>query len=284
MFEGMTHERYMSALKPKVLGAMSLHMALKDSPLDFFLMTSSISATLGNPGQANYCAANSYLEALAWYRRKHGLAASTINLPMILDVGVVAENQEMELSLSRKGMYGIDEREMLAAFETGMRQGPPRNGAANIGDTQIGLGLEPACLAAAITSSDTTDVYWANDARLNNIRATVDSLTTSGAHKTGSAGNFVASLSGKTQQEVVQSINEHIIKRCSSILMIPVESFDTENASVGSYGLDSMIGAELRTWLFKELGLEIGFQVLLGPTLTFTALARMVAEQLGLLA
>ncbi len=66
--------------------------------------------------------------------------------------------------------------------------------------------------------------------------------------------------------------------------MIPVESFDTENASVGSYGLDSMIGAELRIWLFKELGLEIGFQVLLGPTLTFTALAKMVAEQLGLLA
>ena len=284
MFEGMTYEKYMSAVKPKVLGAMSLHKAMKDSPLDFFLMTSSISATLGNPGQANYCAGNSYLEALAWYRRKHGLAASTINLPMILDVGVVAENQDIELSLNRKGMYGIDEREMLAAFETGMRQGPLRNGEANIGDTQIGLGLEPACLAAAMSSSDITDVYWANDARLNNIRATVDSLFTSSADKTGSAGNFVASLSGKSQQEVVQSISEHIIKRCSSILMIPVESFDTEDTSVGSYGLDSMIGAELRTWLFKELGLDIGFQVLLGPTLTFSALAKMVAEQLGLLA
>ena len=203
---------------------------------------------------------------------------------MILDVGVVAENHDIEMSLNRKGMYGIDEREMLAAFETGMRQGPPRNGEANIGDTQIGLGLEPAYLAAAMSSSDPADVYWANDARLNHIRAIVDSLTTSGADKTGSAGNFITSLTGKTQREVVKSINEHIIKRCSSILMIPIDGFDTEDRSVGSYGLDSMIGAELRTWLFKELGLDIGFQVLLGPTLTFTALAEMVAERLELLA
>lgn len=64
--------------------------------------------------------------------------------------------------------------------------------------------------------------------------------------------------------------------------MLPEESFDINNKSVASYGLDSMIGAELRSWLFKEFGLDIGFQTLLGQTLTFTALANMVAEELGL--
>lgn len=44
--------------------------------------------------------------------------------------------------------------------------------------------------------------------------------------------------------------------------MIVVEGFDPEGAFVGSYGLDSMIGAELRKWLFKEVGLDTGFQVL----------------------
>ena len=47
---------------------------------------------------------------------------------------------------------------------------------------------------------------------------------------------------------------------------------------VGSYGLDSMIGAEMRTWIFKEFGLDYPFQKLLAPTLTFRGLAQVVAE------
>jgi hypothetical protein len=283
MYEGMTFEKYMAAVNPKMLGAMSLHKALKDTPLDFFVMTSSISAVLGNPGQANYCAANSYLESLAWYRRKQGLAASSIALPMVLDVGVVAENQEIELSLNRKGMYGIDEREMLAAFEAGMLQGPPKGSQTDIGEAQILLGLEPAALAAAVSSPDTTDVYWYNDARLTSIRATVEAMNASGSGNSSGGGDFVPSLSGKPSGEVIELIAEHIIKRCSSILMIPAENFEVDGNSVGSYGLDSMIGAELRTWLFKEFGLDIGFQTLLGKTLTFKALAVIVGEQLALL-
>jgi hypothetical protein len=283
MYERMSFENYMSAVYPKISGAISLHKALEDIPLDFFVMTSSISAVLGNPGQANYCAGNSFLDALAWYRRQHGLAASSIALPMVLDVGVVAENQDIESSLNRKGMYGIDEQEMLAAFEAGMRQGPPQDGEADIGKAQIALGLEPAYLAAAISSQDTGDVYWYNDARLISIRASIEALNLSSESNNNSLGaNFVASLAGKTHGEIIEEIGQHIIKRCSSILMVPAENFDLNDKSVGSYGLDSMIGAELRTWLFKEFGLDIGFQTLLGQTLTFTALANMVAQQLEL--
>jgi hypothetical protein len=73
-------------------------------------MASSISAILGNPGQANHSAGNSFLDALAWYHRQHGMDASSIALPMVLDVGVVAKNQEVEISLNHKRMYGIDEQ------------------------------------------------------------------------------------------------------------------------------------------------------------------------------
>lgn len=44
---------------------------------------------------------------------------------MVLDVSVVAENENIETSLSRKGMYGIDEAEMLPGFETFMTQPKP---------------------------------------------------------------------------------------------------------------------------------------------------------------
>jgi len=60
-------------------------------------------------------------------------------------------------------------------------------------------------------------------------------------------------------------------------LLIAAEDFDLDGPSVASYGLDSMIGAEMRNWLFKEFGLEVSFQDLLSPLLTFKGLAEMVA-------
>ena len=291
MFDGMTYDKFVAAVNPKMMGAISLHKALRDTPVDFFVMTSSISAVLGNPGQTNYCAGNSFLDSLAWHRNQNGLAASSIALPMVLDVGVVAENENIEISLSRKGMYGIEEKEMLRGFETAMMQQIPpsadkKPAAPSLGNAQITLGLEPAYLAAAIGSDDTVDAYWYNDARLSGVRALVEDILSSTSGGAGSGGDFVGSLKSimaEGPDKVVEAIASHIMKRCSSILMADADSFDFDGNSIAAYGLDSMIGAELRNWLFKEFGLDIGFQTLLAPTLTFKALSVTVGETLGLL-
>ena len=86
---------------------------------------------------------------------------------MVLDVSVVAENENIEKPFSRKGMSGIEEEEMLRGLETVMMQPRPQaDTLAAIGNAQINSGLEPACLAAALASKDVTDAYWYNDARL----------------------------------------------------------------------------------------------------------------------
>lgn len=188
MFENMTTEKFATAVNPKMMGAVSWHKALGNTDLDFFVMTGSISAVLGNPGQTNYSAGNSFLDALAWHRNQNGCVASSMALLMVLDVGVVAENENIVTSSSLKGMYGIDEGEMLRGFETAMMQPKP----AAIGNAQIILGLEPACLAAALTSEVLTDAYWYNDARLNSIRAKVEEIFKSSTSSSGSGGDFVA--------------------------------------------------------------------------------------------
>jgi hypothetical protein len=63
--------------------------------------------------------------------------------------------------------------------------------------------------------------------------------------------------------------------------MMSVEDFELEGPSIGAYGLDSMIGAELRNWLFKEFGLNIAFQDLLATTLTFKGLSMLILEGFG---
>ena len=121
----MTYESWRASTFTKMQSAMNLHDALKNTSLDFFVMTSSVSGTLGSPGQINHAAANSFLDAFAKYRRSQSRRAVSIILPMILGVGVVAENNEIEEALKRKGMYGIDEEHLLEAFEIATEQCPP---------------------------------------------------------------------------------------------------------------------------------------------------------------
>ncbi len=288
MYERMSAADFEAAIVPKVKGAQSLDKAFEGIDLDFFVMTSSISATLGNPGQCNYSAANSFLDSLARQRNLRHQAGTSLVLPMILDVGVVSENENIEISLSRKGMYGIDEQEMLRGFEAAMSQSVsrPDQPVPEIVDSRIILGLEPGELARAIAASETVDAYWYNDARLRRIRAEVEGAgQTTGATRQG--GDFKKALKvaqAESFDTAIEVIAQHVMKRASNILMVPVESFELEGASIAGYGLDSMIGAELRNWLFKEFGLDMPFQQLLSPSLTFRTLSVTLAEGMGMLA
>lgn len=288
MFERMTHQQFTAAVTPKVKGAQNLHNALQGTALDFFVMTSSISATLGNPGQANYCAANSFLDGLAWHRNLKGLPATSLILPMILGVGVVSENENIEKALSRKAMYGIDEQEMLRGFEIAMSIPAPQVGeTASLGKAQIILGLEPAYLAAAIASSDSKDAYWYNDARFNGLRATVDNANNTSPSGSRDDGNIVnllkaAQAEGGTEA-LLQTLGLHVAKKLSTMLMMSLDEFELDGRSVADFGLDSMIGAELRNWLFREFAMDMSFQHLLAPKMTIKVLAETVAESLGFL-
>ncbi|KAI1751035.1 hypothetical protein F4782DRAFT_201506 [Xylaria castorea] len=298
MFEQMTHQLFVDCVKPKAQGALSLHKALETAGIDpdFFVMTSSISALLGNTGQANYSAANSALDALARQRRAAGLAASSLVLPMVLDVGVVADNDSIEVSLVRKGLYGIDEHEMLRGFETAMLASrsslePGSEDIANriVDASQVIMGMESRELAASAVD-ESVDAFWHGDSRFCHTRATMESLISGGGNN-GNNDNenntFTRTLKAavlESPDAVVRAISEHIARRLSSILMIPFDNFELHGAaSVASYGLDSMIGAEFRTWLFKEFGLDYPFQKLLASTLTFRKLSEAVVEKMGLL-
>ena len=58
IFSGMSLETFEKVLRPKVCGSNNLDEVFSSKELDFFIMCSSLSAVVGNPGQANYAAAN----------------------------------------------------------------------------------------------------------------------------------------------------------------------------------------------------------------------------------
>ncbi|MBU8897894.1 type I polyketide synthase [Corallococcus sp. M34] len=71
--------RLARVLEPKVLGAWNLHRVTSELPLDFFVVYSSAASLVGVAGQANYVAANTFLDALAHHRRAQGLPALSVN-------------------------------------------------------------------------------------------------------------------------------------------------------------------------------------------------------------
>jgi acyl transferase domain-containing protein/NADP-dependent 3-hydroxy acid dehydrogenase YdfG/acyl carrier protein len=78
MIDSLTPESLAGALRAKANGAWYLHELTADLDLSAFVLYSSAAGVLGNPGAANYAAANTFLDALAAHRRARGLSGTSI--------------------------------------------------------------------------------------------------------------------------------------------------------------------------------------------------------------
>ena len=113
----LNEERFRRVMAPKVDGCWNLHQASLQDPLEQFVMFSSISAIVGTPGQANYAAANGFLDAFVHYRRSRGLAGLSINWGRLGEVGYVSRNQSVEESLERRGFHSFSPTQATEALE-----------------------------------------------------------------------------------------------------------------------------------------------------------------------
>ncbi|KAL7624823.1 hypothetical protein AAE478_004037 [Parahypoxylon ruwenzoriense] len=260
IFDMMDCDAFNGAVTLKARGVMALHNALSDIDLDFF---------------RNYSAANSFLDALALNHHTAGPAASSLVLSMALDVGVVAENDTdaIETSLLWKGMYSVGEEEMPHGFEFAMLGHHTRkNARVEVQESQLIMGMDPEKLARAVAKAggiENADVASAAHELERNLE---------GGHADDSFAATLKTALAEGPAAALKTITTHIAKGVSRILMIPLEDFELKRRSIASYCPDSMIGAEMWTWLFKEFGMDFPFQKLLAPTLTLMTLAAATRE------
>jgi polyketide synthase 12 len=108
-----------SVFAPKVVGAWNLHRLTKDIELSFFVVYSSIAGSIGSPGQANYAAANAYLDGLVAFRSASGMpATSTVwglwNQPSSLTRLALSSSHE---PLRRLGVRSFDVESALRTLD-----------------------------------------------------------------------------------------------------------------------------------------------------------------------
>ncbi|TCW78931.1 beta-ketoacyl synthase [Burkholderia sp. SRS-46] len=110
--------RFAAVLAPKVAGAWNLHRATRALKVDWFVVYSSATTYLGNPGQSNYVAANSFLEALIEHRRAAGLPGTFMAWGPVEDVGFLARHANTREALqTRIGGASITSDEAMVALE-----------------------------------------------------------------------------------------------------------------------------------------------------------------------
>ena len=121
----LTPEQMDTVLRPKADAAWNLHHLTPDHDLTAFVLFSSAAGVLGNPGQANYAAANTFLDALAHHRHAHGLPATSLAWGLWEQDGGMADSGEgVRSRLTRTGLKPLATSEALALFDSAL--GDPR--------------------------------------------------------------------------------------------------------------------------------------------------------------
>nr|WP_230416236.1 type I polyketide synthase [Micromonospora tarapacensis] len=117
--ESLTQESFDRVLRAKVGGAVNLHELTKDRPLSAFIQFSALAGTLGTAGQANYAAANAFLDGLASWRRAGGLVATSLCWGWWEQSSGMTENlDQADLSrLRRMGVGPLPTPQALALFD-----------------------------------------------------------------------------------------------------------------------------------------------------------------------
>ncbi|KUJ66796.1 hypothetical protein ACZ90_32685 [Streptomyces albus subsp. albus] len=121
----LTPERVATVLRPKVDAAVNLHQLTQDLDLADFVLFSSAAGTFGGAGQANYAAANTFLDALARHRHTQGLPATSLAWGLWAEAsGMTGGLEAADTSrMSRSGVLGLSSAEGLALFDAAHRVG-----------------------------------------------------------------------------------------------------------------------------------------------------------------
>jgi acyl transferase domain-containing protein/acyl carrier protein len=118
MIEEQDWTRFRKVLAPKISGAWNLHSLTRQISLDFFVMYSSASSLLGNPGQSSYATGNSFLDSLSSYRRCKGLPALSINWGSWDDAGMAASQGAGHVRLAHYGVRHLKSEFALEVLES----------------------------------------------------------------------------------------------------------------------------------------------------------------------
>ncbi|MFI0411703.1 SDR family NAD(P)-dependent oxidoreductase [Actinomadura sp. 3N508] len=258
--ESQTPERVAAVFRPKVDAAWNLHEQTRDLDLDAFVLFSSAAGTLGNPGQANYAAANTYLDALATHRHHTGLPATSIAW------GLWAHTSAMTSALTatdlarmkRSGVIPLTDEQGLTLLDTALQLDQPH--------------VVATPITAATTAHHSSPLLRALAPQQRRTAAT-------GASASESLTGLAQELAGLSSEQQLEHLLGVVQTQASVVLGHSATDAIAPDRPFKELGFDSLTAVELRNRLANATSLR------LPPTLIFdhpspTALAEYLQSKI----
>jgi hybrid polyketide synthase/nonribosomal peptide synthetase ACE1 len=254
MFENMDLETMETVLESKVKGSINLEAYFGDRQLEFFVYFSSLVAAGGNRGQSNYAAANLYLSSAAARRRKHGLAASCINISAVTGVGFIARAaRESDYAISKIMFMPVSEQDLHQQFAEAVLAGNPSS--KDSFEITTGMPFNDPAHREHIPFIDDPRLGFYKLPERTNVFAKESSLGGPVKDRLASAG---------TREDAERIIREATLEKLRIALQLPADdSIDSEVALIDQ-GVDSLVAVTLRSWFSKELGIDVPVLKVLG--------------------
>ncbi|MFA1538208.1 SDR family NAD(P)-dependent oxidoreductase [Actinomadura monticuli] len=226
----------------KADGAHHLHRATAHLRLGMFAVFSSFAGTLGTLAQANYAAANAYLDALAAHRRAAGLPGLSIAWGLWAEIsGLTGRLTEADLArFGRFGITALPTDEGLALFDAARRDGRP---------ALVALGFDAGALAGRPVRE--------LPAPLRGLAVPAARPARRAAARTGRPDDWPARLRGMAPPERRRAVLRLVRANAATVLGHDDPGAVPVDASFKSLGFDSLTAVELRNRLAAATGLTL---------------------------
>lgn len=254
-------DRWSDAIVPKVAGVVNLHEATAADELELFVLFSSVVGVLGLPGQANYAAANAFLDAFAQERRRSGRVALSVAWGPWAGAGLAAEQEGRGDRLASQGMGSLVPAEALDVLDRLLDAPIVTDPIVMRFDADRWIETNPrsAMLVGGLVADD---VPGSRGARGSDESTFLDQVQRVPA--------------GPRRRAAAETA---IRDRLAAVLRTPSELIDPQRP-LKAMGLDSLMALELRNRLERDTGLTLPATIAWNyPTLVL--LADHLAELLG---
>ena len=246
-------------LRPKIIGSWLLHRLLGD--VDHFILFSSLGALLGQAGQANYAAANAFLDALAHFRQGHDQAGLSVNWGAWAGLGFASTSggQRTLHNLAEQGMDSFTAVQGLKVLGQLIGQDSSQIAVVPINWSKFSQAQEKS----------TSDPFKRVNRLFTQLLTELNTVGTDNIESISKDENSIQnSLLTSEPMQRKELLEEHLIKLIAQILKLPPSRLEADKP-LGAWGVDSMMAIELRNRLESDLKVTLSATLVWNyPTIT----------------
>jgi mycoketide-CoA synthase len=254
-----------ATMRSKVDGAAALAELTAGADLAAFVLFSSLAGTAGNPGQANYAAANTFLDALAAHRHRHGRPGTALAWGPWQPVGgmTAALSDADRARIARSGVLPLSEVDGLALLDAALAAGRPN---------AVPAALDLSVLRTRAAAGELPPL----------LRGLVRTSTRrAAAAGVAGVGELRERLAGMSEPDRRRSLDELVRGQVAAVLGHGAGELVEADRAFATLGFDSLTAVELRNRLNTATGLRLPATLLFDHPTAAALTAFLRTELLG---